>query len=322
MADTPKQPLRSFYPPIEPYNTGRLKVSDIHELYYEEVGNPNGKPIVFLHGGPGGSSSAWSRRFFDPTAYRVVLFDQRGCGKSTPFLCIEDNTTWHSVSDIEKLRVHLGIDKWVVFGGSWGSALSLAYSETHPERVKALIVGCVFAMRRKELDWLYKGASFVFPEAYEKFLEPIPEVERHDIMSAYYRRLTGPNNEEKMKCASAWTTWEMNIGALYVDPRAVALGEDPRFSLVFATMESHYMVHGAWLKHDSQLIDDACRLKDIPGVIVQGRYDMVCPAVTAYELKKNWPNAEFHIVPDAGHSPLELGIISGLVEAADKFRDL
>jgi len=300
-----------------------LKVSDIHELHYEESGNPDGKPVVFLHGGPGGGLTAFYRQFFDPVAYRVVLFDQRGAGKSTPFACLEENTTWHLVEDIEKIRTHLGIDKWVVFGGSWGSTLALAYAETYPDRVKALVLRGIFTLRRKELLWFYQeGASFVYPDAWEKYLAPIPEVERHDMMSAYYRRLTGTDEDEKLKCARAWTTWEMTTSALHVNPESIEKGEDPKFALAFSRIECHYFVHGGWFKSEGQLINDAHILKNIPGVIVQGRYDMVCPAISAWDLKKNWPAADLHIIPDAGHSAKEPGIVSALVEACDKFRDL
>jgi len=313
---------RELYPPIEPYEHSTLKVSDIHTLYYEQSGNPQGKPVVVLHGGPGGGCDGWYRQFFDPKAYRIVLFDQRGSGKSTPHANLEHNTTWDLVEDIEKIRLHLKIDKWVVFGGSWGSTLALAYAETHPQVVKALILRGIFTLRRKELIWFYQeGANFMFPDVWEHYLEPIPEVERGDLMSAYHRRLTGTNEEEKKKAARAWTKWEMATSRLYVDPNYIAKAEEDEFSVAFARIECHYFVNGGFFKYDGQLIQEANKIAHIPGVIVQGRYDMVCPAFTAWDLSKNWPNAELLIVPDAGHSMKEPGILSHLVEACDKFKN-
>jgi len=300
-----------------------LKVSPIHNLHYEQVGNPQGKPVVVLHGGPGGGCADYYRQYFDPQAYRVVLFDQRGAGKSTPHASLEDNTTWHLVEDVEQLRKHLQIDRWVVFGGSWGSTLALAYAETYPEVVKALILRGIFTLRRKELLWFYQeGASFLFPEAWEGYLEPIPEVERGDLMSAYHRRLTGNNEEEKIKCARAWTRWEMETSRLFVDPEALKKADEDAFSLAFARIECHYFVNAGFFKYEGQLIKEAERLKNIPGTIVQGRYDVVCPAFTAWDLHKIWPISECHFIPDAGHSMKEDGILSKLVEACDKYKDL
>jgi proline iminopeptidase len=312
-----------LYPPIEPFQSGHLKVSEVHNLYYEQSGNPDGKPIVFLHGGPGGGVNAEQRTLFDPQQYRIVLFDQRGAGKSTPHACLEDNTTWHLVDDIERLRTHLNIEKWVVFGGSWGSTLALAYAETHPDRVKALILRGIFMLRRKELIWFYQeGANFLFPEAFDKYLEPIPVVERGDVMSAYHRRLTGTDEAEKLKCAKAWTTWEMSTSRLYVDPSTVAKGEEDHFALAFSRIENHYFVNGGFFQEEDQLLKNAHKLANIPGVIVQGRYDVVCPAISAYDLHKAWPQSELFVIPDAGHSMKEPGILSKLVEYCDKFRDL
>jgi len=314
---------RGFYPPIEPYLKGTLKVSDIHTLYYEEAGNPNGKPVLVLHGGPGGGCADYYRQYFDPAAYRMILFDQRGSGRSTPLASLEDNTTWHLVDDIEKLRNLLKLEKWVVFGGSWGSTLAIAYAQLHPDRVKALILRGIFTLRRKELTWFYQeGASFIFPEAWEKFLAPIPPVERFDLMSAYHRRLTGTNEEEKIKCAIAWAGWEMQTSRLYVDPALLARGEDPVFALAFARIEAHYFVNGGFFRSDDHLLEDARKIAHIPTTIVQGRYDVVCPATTAWELHKRMPKSQLVIVPDAGHSMKEEGIISALVEACDKYRDL
>jgi len=315
-----KDNRRTLYPEIEPYHTGKLKVSSIHDIYYELVGNPDAvQTAVFLHGGPGGGLDPSHRQFFKPTDYRVVLFDQRGSGKSIPHASLEENTTWDLVEDIEKLREHLKIEKWVVFGGSWGSTLALAYAETHPKRVKALILRGIFTLRRKEILWFYQeGASFIFPDAWYKFIEPIPEVERFDLLSAYHRRLTGPNIEERKKCAKSWTIWELSTSRLFVDQKYIDTATDD-FADAFARIESHYFVNGGFLKYDGQLLQEASKLKDIPGVIVQGRYDVVCPAISAWDLKKNWPQAELHIIPDAGHSAKEEGILSELVKACDKF---
>eukprot|EP01119_Soliformovum_irregulare_P002796 TRINITY_DN13057_c0_g1_i1.p1 TRINITY_DN13057_c0_g1~~TRINITY_DN13057_c0_g1_i1.p1 ORF type:complete len:352 (+),score=89.04 TRINITY_DN13057_c0_g1_i1:79-1056(+) len=315
--------LRELYPFVEPYDTGFLKVSDVHTLYYEQSGNPQGKPVVVLHGGPGGGSDAWYRQFFDPKVYRAILFDQRGSGKSTPHACLIDNTTWHLVADIETLRNHLKIDKWHVFGGSWGSTLALSYAEKHPDRVKALILRGIFALRRKELLWFYQdGASCMFPEEWEKYLAPIPSVERGDLMSSYYRKLTGDDEALKLQCAQAWSRWEMATSRLFVDPKALEHADDPQFALAFARIECHYFVNGGFFEEDGQLINRASILKDIPGTIVQGRYDMVCPAFTAWDLHKAWPQSKYVIIPDAGHSMKEPGILSALIEACDLYRDL
>ncbi|CAF3080705.1 unnamed protein product [Rotaria socialis] len=316
--------LREVYPAIEPYNTGMLKVSEIHTLYYEEVGNPAGKPIVFVHGGPGGGTDSRDRQFFDPQAYRIILYHQRGAGNSTPSACLEQNTTWDLVDDLEKLRNHFNIEQWVVFGGSWGSTLALSYAETHPDRVKGLILRGIFCCRRKELLWFYQdGASMIFPDAWDKFLEPIPSVEHGDLMSAYHRRLTGTDEQEKLKVATAWSVWELATSRLYIDPSYIAHAtDDAKFAVAFARIETHYFVNGAFMKEDGQLIKNADKIKDIPGVIVQGRYDVVCPAYTAWDLHKAWPKAEFHWVDDAGHSSKEVGIVHELITATDKFREL
>ena len=316
--------LRDLYPEIEPYKTGTLKVSDIHTLYYEEVGNPSGKPIVFVHGGPGGGTDPRDRRFFDPKAYRIVLYHQRGAGHSTPSASLEQNTTWDLVDDLEKLRQLCGIDAWIIFGGSWGSTLALAYAETHPDRVKALILRGIFLCRRKELLWFYQeGASMIFPDAWDKYLEPIPLAERGDLMSAYHRRLTGKDEQEMLRAATAWSVWEMATARLYVDPSYIArAADDAKFAVAFARIEAHYFVHGAFMNEDGQLLKNADAIKDIPGVIVQGRYDVVCPARSAWDLHKVWPKGELHFVDDAGHSAKEVGIVHQLVTATDKFRDL
>jgi len=318
-----KSVKRDLYPPIEPYQHSTLQVSTIHSLYFEQCGNPNGNPVVVLHGGPGGGCDAWYRQLFDPNVYRIVLFDQRGAGKSTPSASLEENTTWDLVEDIEKLRKHLAIDRWVIFGGSWGSTLALAYAETHPNMVKALILRGIFTLRRKELIWFYQeGANFMFPDAWENYRDTIPEVERGDFMSSYHRRLTGPNKEEQIKAARAWTRWEMATSRLFVDPASLAKAEEDHFALAFARIECHYFVNGGWFKYEGQLIEEAKKMSHIPGTIVQGRYDMVCPAFTAWDLHKNWPKAELIIVPDAGHSMREPGILSNLIEACEKYKHL
>eukprot|EP00011_Vannellida_sp_DIVA3-517-6-12_P014163 CAMPEP_0114614306 /NCGR_PEP_ID=MMETSP0168-20121206/5582_1 /TAXON_ID=95228 ORGANISM="Vannella sp., Strain DIVA3 517/6/12" /NCGR_SAMPLE_ID=MMETSP0168 /ASSEMBLY_ACC=CAM_ASM_000044 /LENGTH=320 /DNA_ID=CAMNT_0001825343 /DNA_START=34 /DNA_END=993 /DNA_ORIENTATION=- len=314
---------REQYPEVEPYATGMLRVSELHEIYYEEVGNPNGVPAVVFHGGPGGGCNPGYRRYFDPARYRVVLFDQRGCNRSKPRACLEENTTWDLVADAELIRAHLGIEKWVVFGGSWGSTLSLAYSEKHVDRVKALVLRGIFTLRREELLWFYQsGASFIYPDAFERYVAPIPEAERGDIISAFHRRLTGDNEEEQMACARAWSCWEMETSKLYVDPAYIArAADDDKFALEFARIECHYFVHAGFFERDGQLIEDATVLKDVPGTIVQGRYDMVCPAKTAWDLHNAAPHFDFKMVPDAGHSCTEPGITDQLVRATDKYAD-
>jgi len=294
-----------------------------HTLYYEECGNSEGKPVIVIHGGPGSGCVPAYRRFFDPKKYRIILFDQRGAGKSTPLACLIDNTTWHLVEDIEKLRKHLEIEKWVVFGGSWGSTLSLAYAETHPTRVKALVLRGIFTLRRKELLWFYQdGASFLFPDAWDNFIKPIPEAERYDLMSAYYRFLTGDNEEKKMECARAWSTWEMFTSKLFVTKEMLKRAENDDFAVSFARIECHYFVHGGFFKQDGQLLQNANILKDIPGTIVQGRYDVVCPATTAWELHKQVPRFDMHIVQDAGHSCTEPGTLDLLIRATEKYSTL
>lgn len=311
---------RTLYPEIEPHRTGRLPVGSGHELYFEESGNPNGKPVVFLHGGPGGGTEAKHRRYFDPAAYRIVLFDQRGCGRSTPFASLEDNTTWHLVSDIEALRSHLGIERWQVFGGSWGSTLALAYAETHPERVTELVLRGIFMLRRWELEWFYQeGASRLFPDAWEHYLAAIPAVERHDLISAFHRRLTSDDEATRLAAARAWSVWEGATSFLHVDDDFVAGHEDAHFALAFARIENHYFVNGGFFEVDDQLLRDAHRIADIPGVIVHGRYDVVCPIQNAWDLHKAWPKADLHISPAAGHSAFEAENTDALVRATDRF---
>jgi proline iminopeptidase len=313
--------LKTLYPAIEPFNTGRLKVSDIHEIYYEQVGNPNGKPVVFLHGGPGGGLTPEYRQYHDPSVYRVVLFDQRGAGQSTPHASLEENTTWDLVADIEKLRQHLGIDKWQVFGGSWGSTLSLAYAVTHPERATELVLRGIFLCRPKEIQWFYQeGTSWIFPDVWEQYLSVIPEDERHDMVTAYYKRLTGDNEQEKLAAARAWSIWEGSTSKLFYDPDAIEKYADAHFATAFARIECHYFMNNCFFPTENYLIENVGKIRHLPCVIVQGRYDVVCPMRSAWDLHRAWPEAELNITPDAGHSVLEPGNISALVAATDKFR--
>ena len=312
---------RSLYPEIEPFDTGFLEVSPLHRLYYEQCGNPHGKPAVFLHGGPGAGCNDKSRRFFDPAVYRIVLFDQRGCGRSTPHAELADNTTWHLVEDIERLRTHLGIERWLVFGGSWGSTLALAYAQTHVDRVSELVLRGIFMLRRWELEWFYqKGCDALYPDAWEGYLAPIPPVERGDLMSAYHRRLTGHDAAVRLEAARAWSTWEGATSFLHQDLAHIASSGEDEFALAFARIENHYFVNGGFFDADDQLLRDASRLRAIPSVIVQGRYDVVCPARSAWDLHRAWPEADLRIVGDAGHSAFEPGILHELVLATDQFR--
>ncbi|AJI72903.1 prolyl aminopeptidase [Francisella tularensis subsp. novicida D9876] len=310
-----------MYPEIEPYNQEFLKVSNIHTIYFEECGNPNGKPALFIHGGPGGGIQPSYRQYFNPDKYRVILVDQRGCGKSTPFAELKENTTQDLIEDFEKIRKKLNIDKWMVFGGSWGSTLGLAYAQAYPEVVTELVLRGIFLGREKELSWLYQhGASMVFPDMWEKYIEPIPVEQRKDFISAYYSILTGDDEELKQKAAIAWSVWEASTSKLFVDKKSIDRYGEDKFSLAFARIECHYFKNKLFIE-EAQLLKEADKIKDIPGVIVQGRYDMVCPAVSAWDLHKVWPIAELNIVADAGHSISEPGILEALVRATDKFAD-
>lgn len=310
---------RSLYPEIEPYRTGRLRVSGIHELYFEESGNPQGKPVVFLHGGPGGGTEPKYRRFFDPNAYRIVLFDQRGCGLSTPHASLADNTTWHLVADIEALRAHLGIDRWMVFGGSWGSTLALAYAEAHPERCLGLVLRGIFLCRSSEIDWFLYGLRALFPEAWDQFVAPLTPAERGDILRAYHHRLADPDPAVHMPAARAWSVYEGRCSTLLPSPETVAYFAGDVVALGLARMEAHYFLNNIFLPENA-LLDNVGRIRHLPGVIVQGRYDAVCPIVSADDLRKAWPEAEYMVVPDAGHSAWEPGICAELVRATEKFR--
>lgn len=302
-----------------------LDVGDGHAVYWEECGNPDGKPVVFLHGGPGAGCSQGHRRLFDPDRYRIVLFDQRNCGRSTPHASGADvdlstNTTWHLVADIERLRERARIDRWQVFGGSWGSALALAYAETHPARVTELIVRGIFTLRRSELLWFYQeGANHVYPELWERYVAPVPAEDRDDLIAAYHRLLNDPDPAVHGAAAVAWTTWEANGITLIPDAELIADMSEPSYALAFARIENHYFVNGGWFAGDDQLIREAGRLEGIPGVIIQGRYDMCTPAVSAWELHKAWPGSELVMVPDAGHAVSEPGIQRALIDATNRF---
>ena len=308
-----------MYPPLDPYDHGLLDTGDGHRVYWEACGNPRGKPAVFLHGGPGGGCSAAHRRLFDPTRYRVILFDQRGCGRSTPHASLDNNTTWHLVADIERLRESLGVERWLVFGGSWGSTLALAYAQTYPERVTELVLRGIFGLRRAELLWYYQeGASWLFPDLWEEFLAPIPVAERGDLMAAYRGRLVSEDAAVRQEAARAWSLWEGRTLTLRPDPGLAEVFGGDDYALAFARIENHYFVHGGFLE-EGQLLRDAHRLKPIPGVIVQGRYDVATPVRTAWDLHRAWPEADFHLVPDAGHAFSEPGILTALLAATDRF---
>jgi proline iminopeptidase len=314
--------LRTFYPPIEPYETGTLYVGDGHVIYYERSGTPGAKPAVFLHGGPGGGISARHRQLFHPDHYDVILFDQRGCGRSTPHAGLEANTTWHLVADMEKLRALMGVEQWLVFGGSWGSALALAYAEAHPNHVSELVLRGIFTVREAELNWYYQfGASEVHPEKWDDFLKPIPVEERGDLRAAYRKRLTGDDEHVRLEAAQAWSLWEGRTLTLLPDPDMTSGFENPHFALAFARIENHYFVHNGWLD-DNQLIRDAGKLRGIPGTIVQGRYDMACPTRTAHDLHKAWPEADYHLIESAGHAFSEPGILDQLIRATDRYAGL
>jgi proline iminopeptidase len=314
--------LKELYPHLPPYRSGFLSVSDLHEIYFEESGNPQGTPAVFLHGGPGGGTEAKMRRFFDPRRYRIVLFDQRGCGKSRPHASLVDNTTWDLVADIERLRVHLNIERWLVFGGSWGSTLALAYAQNHPARVTHLVLRGIFLLRRWELEWFYQdpgGAAALYPDLWEHYVEPIPAAERHDMMGAYYRRLTSQDASELSRAAKAWALWEAATSFLRRNSLYTSKLAQDTHSEAFSRIECHYFVNGGFLATPNQLIENVGRIRHIPAVIVQGRYDIVCPMRSAWELHRAWPEADLRIVPDAGHSAFEAGNTHELIRATDRF---
>ena len=311
--------LRTLYPAIEPYAHGMLDVGDGHHVYWERCGTPGAKPVVFLHGGPGAGCSPAHRQLFNPDHYDILLFDQRGCGRSVPHACLDANTTWDLVADIERLRQMCGYEKWQVFGGSWGSTLALAYAETHPEHVSELVLRGIFTLRRDELLWYYQeGASWLFPDLWEGFLAPIAVPDRHDLMAAYRRLLTGDDEHARQVAAKAWATWEGSTIRLLPDAGNVSHFSEDHFALAFARIENHFFVNAGWME-EGQLIANAARLKDIPGVIIQGRYDVCTPARTAWELHKAWPQADYQIIDDAGHAFNEPGILDALIRATDRF---
>jgi proline iminopeptidase len=313
---------RGLYPRIAPFRTGFLRVSDVHQIYFEESGNPKGKPAVFLHGGPGGGTDEKMRTFFDPKLYRIVLFDQRGCGKSTPHASLVDNTTWHLVADIERLREHLGIERWLVFGGSWGSTLALAYAETHPERVTELVLRGIFLLRKWEIDWFYQnpgGAAALFPDLWEEYVKPIPPAERSDMVRAYHKRLTSDDPQMLSQASKCWSIWEGATSFLHLNPEYIAKFQEDNYAAAFARIECHYFINRGFFRTDNQLIEEVGRIRHIPAVIVQGRYDVICPMTSAYELHRAWPESQLRIVPDAGHSAFEPGNTHELVSATDLF---
>ena len=315
--------MKSLYPEIEPYNEFLLKVSHLHILHVEESGNKNGTPVIFLHGGPGGGIEPIYRRYFNPKRWHIIIFDQRGCGKSLPHAELKENTTWDLVDDIEKIRIHLNIKKWVVFGGSWGSTLSMSYAILHPNRCKGLILRGIFMIRKKEIQWFYQdGASKIYPDAWEKYLSPIPENEHHDLVSAYYKRLTSNNESTRLEAAKAWSIWEASTSKLLPSNDLLHQFDNLKVAEAFARIECHYFINGGFFKTDEWILENADVTQDLPAVIIQGRYDVVCPLTSAWELHKKLPKADFHIIPDAGHSMTEEGIAAKLVEYTEKYSDL
>ena len=308
-----------LFPPIEPYETGFLKKGK-HEIYYEQCGNPKGKPAIFLHGGPGGGCGSLSRRFFNPKKYRIILFDQRGCGRSKPHTCLEDNTTWHLIEDIESIRERLSIKKWLVFGGSWGSTLAIAYAQKYPNNVSQMVLRGIFMLRQKELQWFYQyGASEMYPEAWQGFLKEIPENERDDLIEAYRTIFYGKNKEKQLSAAKAWSKWEASCSFINYNPDAVSESTNAEFALAFALIENHYFVNKGFLDYENQLLDNIDIIRDIPSIIIQGRYDVVCPPTTAHELHSRWPESKLVIAPFSGHSAFEKEITHELIKATNKF---
>lgn len=313
--------MNSFYPEINAYKTEMLKVSEIHTLYVEQSGNPDGVPVIFIHGGPGGGVNSEHRRFFDPKKFRIVLFDQRGAGQSTPAAELRENTTWDLVADIEKIREHLGIQKWVVFGGSWGSTLGLTYAITHPEKVLHLVLRGIFLCRPSEIQWFYQfGASEIYPDVWESYCHHIPAEERGDFVKAYYKRLTHENAEVRLAAAKVWSKWEAATSKLFIDARAIDDFDDPTYALQFARIECHYFINNSFFKTNNWILENIAKIKDIPCDIVQGRYDVVCPARSAWDLHRAWPEARLQIIQDAGHAAAEPGIKAALVDATNRIR--
>jgi proline iminopeptidase len=314
--------VRDLFPDLSPYDTFRLRVSPLHELHVEQAGNPHGKPVVFFHGGPGAGIAPVHRRFFDPAFWRVILFDQRGSGKSTPLGELRENTTWDLVADTETIRKRLGIERWLVFGGSWGSTLALAYAETHPERVQGLIVRGIFLSRRSEVAWTFgEGLQQIYPDAWEEFLAPLTEAERRDPMRSYHARLMNGDEKTRRDAALGWNAWEEQASSLLPEVKPPA-EEDVPAEIALARIEAHYFVNASFFHIDGELLTNAPRIAAIPGVIVQGRYDLVCPAASAWDLHKAWPLSRLQFIRDAGHAAGETGIASALVEATEEFKSL
>jgi proline iminopeptidase len=313
---------RALYPAIDPIERGRLRVSALHEIYFEVSGNPRGKPVIVCHGGPGGGSTPSMRRYFDPARYRIVLFDQRGCGRSTPHAELRENTTWDLVEDMEAIRRHLRIDRWQVFGGSWGATLSLAYALTHKDRVTELVLRGIFTLRREELEWFYQeGANWFYPDQWERFIEPIPPGERGDLMAAYQERLRSDDHQVRLQAARAWSVWEGSTVSLFPNQDRMESFAGEQFALAFARIENHYFRNAGFFETEGWILDRAPALGDLPGVIAQGRYDVVTPMKTAWELAQRWPGGELVVVQDAGHAASEPGIVHELVTATDRFAE-
>jgi proline iminopeptidase len=312
--------LAGLYAPIEPFRSGRLDVPGGHQIYYEQCGNPAGKPVLIVHGGPGGGSNPTMRRFHDPARYHIILFDQRGCGRSIPNASLENNTTWHLVDDMERLRKHLGVSRWQLFGGSWGSTLSIAYAQSHPDRVIDLILRGIFLLRPEEIRWFYQdGVNWIFPDAFAEFQKVIPPAERGNMVAAYHKRLTHPDRKVQIEAARAWSIYEGSTLSIKLDPERLRLFAADTYAIAFARIECHYFMHGGFLERENQLLADASRIRRIPGTIVHGRYDVVTPLKNAFDLKAVWPEADLRIVPDAGHAMTEPGILQELVEATRRY---
>lgn len=311
-----------LYPEIEPYQKGHFRVSELHEIYVEECGNPDGQPVLFLHGGPGAGFSAFHRRIFNPEHFRIILFDQRGAGQSRPHAELRENTTWDLVADIEKLRRHLGVAKWMVFGGSWGSTLALAYAETHPTSVSSLILRGIFLCRKEEIEWFYqRGAHWIFPDLWQQYLEPIPVEEHGDLVKAFYKRLTSADEATRLAAAKAWSGWEGGTVHLIPDEKTFSKFTADQMAVALARIECHYFTHGCWFERDDQLLINVEKIRHIPAVIVHGRYDVVCPVKNAFDLHAVWPEAELRIIADAGHAVDEPGILKALIESVEKYRE-
>ena len=310
--------MASLYPQIEPYETFRLQVSQLHNIYVEQSGNPNGKPVVFLHGGPGGGTEDIYRQYFNPNKWRIIMFDQRGCGQSTPHAELKENTTWDLIDDIEKIRGKLNINDWAVFGGSWGSTLALSYAIKHPNKCEALILRGIFLLRQKEINWFYQtGCSFIYPDAWEKYLSPIPENERENLVKAYYSRLTSNDKAIRIEAAKAWSIWEASTSKLIQTEKALHSFDQDKVAEAFARIECHYFINKAFFENDNWILDNIDKIRNIPTHIVQGRYDVVCPTTSAWDLYKALPNSNFHLIQDAGHSMLEEGIQKKLIQITD-----